>query len=258
MTVREYDGSTFAEVSQVGRSDGSVFSDSSVNVRRSDGTWEEIWPSTPASLVSRWSFDSEDINSGTLIDTVGSNDGAITGMSTVAGIYPHESGDAGDFDGTDDNVDFGVIPELDGVSTFSLAVWLNLDAVNTGGDQLLIGAYPNVDNAIRFSEANGQLRCLVENDGTRAFDDGGTITADTTHSAVLTYDGDEVIGYLDGSQVLSATGGPTTTPSLNIYAAKNESGPAFTDGTLDDGRLYDKALTATEVSNLHNTGRIDG
>jgi len=46
MTVNKYDGTAFSEVPQVGQSEGSTFSDSEVKVRRSDGTWDTIWPST--------------------------------------------------------------------------------------------------------------------------------------------------------------------------------------------------------------------
>lgn len=41
MTVNKYDGTEFNEVTLVGQSDGSSFSESSVKVLQ-DGSWQEI------------------------------------------------------------------------------------------------------------------------------------------------------------------------------------------------------------------------
>jgi len=212
----------------------------------------------PDSGVSRWTFNNDNISNDTLVDVWGSNDGTIEGMTTTTGIYPYDNGEAGDFDGANDRVSFGQIPELSGVSEFSLAVWVNLDAASTGENQILIGADPDVDNGIRLAEASGQLRCLVEKNTTRAFADGGTLSAGTTELCVLTYGGQTVTGYIGGTEVLSASGGPSSTPSLEIYAGFQSRNGAYTDGVLDEGRLYSRELSGTEVLNLNDAGSIDG
>lgn len=227
-----------------------------IQVRKGDGT--VLYSAIPDSGVSRWTFDDNDISSGTLADSWNGYDGTIDGMATTTGIYPHGSGEAGNFDGTDDRVSFGELSEISGVSQVSVAVWANLDVVNGTDDQMLVGGNPDFDDAIRLAESGGQLQCLVENNGTRALASGGTFNADTTYLCVLTFDSGTVRGYLDETEVLSQTGGPSSTPAVDIFAGYLPAAGSYTDGLLDDARVYDKQLTATEVSNLYNTGSISG
>jgi len=63
-------------------------------------------------------------------------------------------------------------------------------------------------------------------------------------------------GYIDTTNVVSETGGPSTTPTLDIFQAYNLNGDGYADAQYDDLRLYDKELTASEVSSLESTGSI--
>lgn len=84
----------------------------------------------------------------------------------------------------------------------------------------------------------------------------------------MVYDGAQgtnatkLLGYVDGvQQTLSFTGTiPTTTASnsavLEIGAITLT--PAYMTGNLDDVRLYDRVLSATEITNLNNGKYADG
>jgi len=213
-------------------------------------------PDIPVGGVSRWTFNNADISNNTLNDFWGSNDGTIEGMTTTTGIYPYDSGEAGNFDGVDDRVVFGQIPELSNVSEFSIAVWVNIDSGDPAPD-ILIGAYQDTDNAIRFTRSSDFLQVIVEKNGTRALAQGGTINTNTTQLCVMTYGNQTVKGYIGDTEVASGGGGPATTPTLDIFAGYNENQDQYIDGVLDEGRLYSKELTGTEVSNLNQTGSIN-
>jgi hypothetical protein len=64
-------------------------------------------------------------------------------------------------------------------------------------------------------------------------------------------DGDNVIFYLDGVYDGNASVGTVATPSGVKYIGRRNQGGAY-NGTLDEIRIYDKALTAEEVSLSYN------
>jgi hypothetical protein len=82
---------------------------------------------------------------------------------------------------------------------------------------------------------------------------------------VGTYDGDTLLLYVNGAQV-----GISTTPSGNISYSFNTSvcigeeandgapddcdSTATLSGTIDDVRIYNRALTAAEVKQLYKLG----
>jgi len=43
-----------------------------------------------------------------------------------------------------------------------------------------------------------------------------------------------------------------------LYIGQDSRDQNYWDGYIDDLRIYDKELSNTEVSNLYNTGIIDG
>jgi hypothetical protein len=103
-------------------------------------------------------------------------------------------------------------------------------------------------------------------DGTgqvRDDDAGPFLKKDEWHQYALSYDGAKVLGYLDGSQVLTQDydGGvgptpdtPTTPPKGNYdlnWGAWDQRGDWF-DGSLDDSAYFARALSADEIKGLYD------
>ena len=75
-----------------------------------------------------------------------------------------------------------------------------------------------------------------------------------------TGDGNRLKGYLDGALLSLTYGGapiPATTPinSAQLYLGREDCVPNNNRGKLDDVRVYNRALSATEVKQLYNMGR---
>ena len=87
-----------------------------------------------------------------------------------------------------------------------------------------------------------------------------TFTTGTWHHIVMTYDGTNVTGYVDGSQVSQAAElGNGTNCSPDSWSAfgggvSNGSPVNGFDGTMDETAVWSRALTSTETSQLYSSG----
>jgi hypothetical protein len=88
------------------------------------------------------------------------------------------------------------------------------------------------------------------------FDSTGTVRANTWTHVAATYNGSKLTIYIDGvaSGSMNVTGTTCSNDEPLAVGAKNAPAKglleAFWDGQLDDVRVYNKALTATQVANL--------
>ncbi|MGZ3533564.1 MAG: LamG domain-containing protein [Vulcanimicrobiaceae bacterium] len=83
---------------------------------------------------------------------------------------------------------------------------------------------------------------------------GITVTAGKWHHVANTYDvtsGNRAI-YLDGNRVANDTAFPFTG---NTVGTIGQGVGTYWPGKIDDMRLYNRALSATEVKQLYNAGR---
>jgi len=94
--------------------------------------------------------------------------------------------------------------------------------------------------------------------------DGTNIITDSVntfgawHNAVLTWSSGNFSGYVDGTLVNSSTyttNAGSGVKYLNLAASWSGAVASdFFNGSIDDVRIYNRALTATEISNLANGG----
>jgi len=220
--------------------------------------------SVPPSLVSRWTFDDADTNSGTAVDVVGSNDGTIQGATTgVSGAnQTYTTNEAYSFDGTDDRVE---IPNLGfgKTSTFTVAAWIKIDSLSTNENYAWFGRFnPAGDDALYSYWNRNESQFSVEIGEFDSTDTtgltGGSSTTNWQHVA-FTWDGgtDTLTFYQDGVAQGSVTKNVTEfAASGDIWIGGRSDGAQYFEGDIDDVRVYDKALTSTEVSNLYNNARI--
>ncbi len=220
----------------------------------------------PASLVSHWTLDTADTNSGTAVDVVGSNDGTISGATTgVSGAnQTYTTNEAYDFDGVDDYVALGQTPDIFNASgSFSLAAWVACDSKTGGGNVVYDGA-SQVDVRLFSSDFFGNVGDVpgftIKGSSDQFALGSSSIVGTGFRHLVGTYDASNgMTFYLDGTQ----EGSNNFTGPFNARSKQDHIGgtPYFGsdnlhDGKIDDVRIYDKELTSTEVSNLYNNGRI--
>ncbi len=199
----------------------------------------------------------------TAIDSAGGNDGTLTnGPTWSAGLL----GDGLDFDGSNDYVDAGSF-DVTG-SGITLMTWFNADAIASDDPRFVSKASGTAEAdawwqlSLSDSGADRYLRMRIKAGGST------TTLADTTmnipigewHLATATYDNatGEMKLYLDGVEIASrahAVGGVLDTdPSVPVTLASNAGTARFFDGILDDVRVYNRALSATEIGDLYDAG----
>ena len=203
-------------------------------------------------LVAHWGFDE---TSGTVAgDTTGAHSGSLTNISANQWTTG-QAGGALSFDGSNDHVMVADSPALDITETLTLATWVKADSFSnwTG---LIVKGNSNLPYALDLT-SDGRLVFQANygsfSDGSSSeflYSNTGLSTGQWQHVAV-TYDGSNVHFYLDGqldssSQASIAFG--TNNEALILGA--DLAGGSYFDGSLDDSRVYNRALTAEEVGQL--------
>ncbi len=217
---------------------------------QANGTYVDALSAIPDSGISRYEFEQDVIDSWG--DNDGTNNGATFTTSAQVGDY------AADFDGTDDYVDntgFGV----SGTGA-TCAFWASPRVVSDSGVARVVFWG---DNAPQFEITldSGNWDAYYFNGSSVVGNVVSSATADTyVHVAYVWRDQQNAELYLNGSSVDSTP----HSSSVSFSGTNNRIGyhPAGSgvhyDGLLDDLRYYSKGLSDTEVSNLYNTGSING
>jgi len=180
-------------------------------------------------------------------------DGTVNGATfqSNGGVTDFENGansGAFDFDGSNDNIATASIPY--NTDSITVSLWVNMDDTN-GGRYIGRNVSDDYRTLLISNKEAGTTEFLLGNgddfDGvTPSFDPPvGTYT----HLA-MTGDNGSLAAYIDGSQVGTGTYPSTTvTSELGIGQTADRE---FTNGQIDDVRIYNRALTASEVSDIYN------
>lgn len=194
-------------------------------------------------LVSEWKFD------GDATDSVGSNDGTVNGTTFTTGIR----GQAASFDGTDDYIDVGM-GEFSSTG-FTASMWFSTDDV-TKFQQLT--SANNINGWPPLSHVS------IRNSAVSWYGSNGWRTGATTLSNARWYHmalvGDAGAGtvttYLDGGVDHFENGTiQTMVGNLDEIGRRDRTNnDRYFDGKLDEFRLYDRPLSATEIEQLYHLG----
>ena len=183
------------------------------------------------------------------------SDGTTTGATVnQTGIINK----AYDFDGTDDFVDIDNNTIMDGLGAFSVSQWVKTDT--TAGELASFGS----DQQIRLSFNGATPRKfkgdIDVNETTRQTVTGTTtVVTGTWYHLVMTYDGTDQKLYVDGG--LEDTNNNTSLTLKNASQIITIGGWGFGssvildwDGLVDQTAIWDRAITAAEVTTIYNSG----
>lgn len=205
----------------------------------------------PDSGVSRWAFEQD------VTDSWGNNDGidnTSAGYSTDAAVGNY----AKSFDGVDDYVDVDDPSSLEDTDTLSVTGWFKTEI--TGDSVTSIIRHDGHFTALQTnSQGQGQAVAFSGGDFT-TYPFNWTYGDNAWHHYAVTYNstGSNTI-YIDASEIRTDPSVGTLDTTTKPWQFGRADGDAeYYDGDLDDIRYYNKELSSTEVSNLYNTGSIDG
>jgi len=200
-------------------------------------------------LIAHYTFDG---TSGAVVNSAGPYNG--TNYGAVRGV-PGKVGNAFQFDGADDYVDTLPPSELSGA--ISIALWIyptdyqqifgSIENASGGKDGFVLGH--NDDEFVGLQYYSGNIsRGLTETSV-------GSVFADTWNHLVCVIDQSAnasiyVNGALDASTTFTA---PTTSHDRNLMFGEGILSQNLEfEGLMDDVKIWDRALSATEVAQVAN------
>ena len=188
-------------------------------------------------------------------DETGSYNGTPTDVDfNVQGKY----GFAGKFNGSSSRINTGLT--WPGGTEISCSLWINTAG---GVNQYLFGSFndsgSNSSNRLAFQFHNSNVLYILTNDasgGMGTTTNAGSIASylnKWTH-IVVTVSGTEVKAYLDGSLFHTSTGTALAAGSYPfiIGAYTDNSSRQNVNGKIDQVRIFNKAISASEVTKLYN------
>lgn len=219
-------------------------------------------PDISSGLVAHWTFNQ---GSGTTAgDSAGSRNGTLTGGPTwVTG----KSGKALDFDGVDDYVEYPTNIEFNN-GDFTVSGWFKREGTAGGSEDNFTIFSQRVDAAgngnpavVLYGRAGGGVAGVQVRDNVGAVVQvfgTTTISNDTWYHVAVTKTASEVKIYVNG--VLESTGTHSLTGDFDAGATHRYIGKhsysgadrSFSNGQIDDVRVYSRALLDEDVEALYN------
>jgi hypothetical protein len=206
--------------------------------------------------IAAWipSLDTAGNGTTTLTDLVGSNNGTLTNMD-AATDWVSDTSNGGvralDFDGSNDYVSINDADELDGYSTFTCSLWVNVKGATSFGTIVAKG-----DRWRFYRNNSGNIR--VRFNGS-TYDTTTTYLVSNWRHLVFVIDGTNVKLFEDNVETFSAlhsTGTGTDASRVTFGAMDGGSSPG--NVLLDDIRIFDQALDASDIAYLYNSGNGRG
>ena len=150
------------------------------------------------------------------------------------------------------------------LSNFTIVAWVRL---NSTADWTRIfdfgsGATANMFLTPRCG-GGGTVRFAITTGGGGAeqqINSSSTLSTGVRHQVAVTLSGNTGVMYLDGSPV-GTNSSMTLNPMMmgitaNNYLGKSQYSDPYLDGSLDEFRIYKRALTAAEVAGVHLAGTV--
>ena len=171
-------------------------------------------------------------------------------------IYKNFNNFSLSLDGSDDYVDCGVISGLQGSSNGAISVWIKPD---TAGDAPNIGYRPSPNHQFVLTFVGGTLYFGVRNGSIANIYTTTAMPNDANwHHYVATFNSGTTKIYIDGSEVSGTqTGTNPSTISItsgSFFIGRNGADNKYTDGLLDEAALFNTALSASDVTDIYNSG----
>lgn len=221
---------------------------------------EEEYGTEPAGPVAYWSFD--DTGDPGHDDSGNGHNGTVYGgVTSISGMC----GNALDFDGVNGYVNFGNTVGNFGTDDFSVVFWMR---TNTSREETVMGkrVFCGVHS---FFELNMSVpvappgKMFVEvyesSNNNNSFDSIQCLDDDNWHQVAIIRKGFDVYLYVNGGLDASDNTGQIANidNSASFILGKGPCVPAIADvfnfsGELDEVRIYDRELSASEIEDLYN------
>lgn len=211
--------------------------------------------STVKKPVAHWKLD--ETTGTTAVDSENGHDGILTDgpVWEAAG----EIDGALDFDGVNDRIIVNHDSSLALTSALTMTAWVKNQDSSLSSTYRIISKEQSGQNDAYWMAISGTT--IYMGIGGNFFAASTTMTTNQWYHLAGTYDdtADEVRIYLDGVLLSTqSTAAVLNANTANIQIGNNWQNSKPWNGLLDDVRLYDFALTTTEVGELISSGEVSG
>lgn len=216
----------------------------------------------PSGLVGYWPLD-EGSGSSTIDQSGNGNNGTWSGGAVGTNGY-YSAGKvgkwAGMFDGSSTNIDAGNNSSLNITATITLAVWVNQTSWNNYPFPISKG-YAGIGYSLQIRNDNSIWFEMDDTSGTRHYYNPTSlfIPNGTWTFVAATYDGSIERIYINGQQDGSGLSGTFTTGTSTNHVYIGGKPPGYPygplNGSLDDVRIYNRALSSAEIMALYDAER---
>ena len=209
-------------------------------------------------LLGLWSFDGSDVNwaTGKALDRSGQgNTGNIAQMSTSTAPVIGKLGQALNFDGVDDNVSLPNPSTYPITTPWTVSAWVFPRSTSNNNAVIFYGEQAN--NGVHLIIPTTTFWRVGFWGGTSADAGAGTVSLNTWQFMTGTFDGTNLRLYKNGLLIAgptAATPAASASPVAGI-GANNSGGSSYFRGSIDDARIYNRALSVAEVKQLYQAGQ---
>ena len=204
---------------------------------------------TPPGLVAGYTFDE---NAGiSVADASGNgNTGVIAGATWVAGKY----GSALAFNGTNALVSVADSASLDVTSTFTIEAWV-FPTASSGWRTVVLKEAPSGLAYSLYSHNNGNRPAGYVRIGSDvALNGSAALALNTWSHLAFTFDGASMKLYINGVQRgTKAVSGAVPVTAGQLTIGGNTPWGEYFAGSIDEVRVYNRALTVAEITSDMNT-----
>jgi len=194
------------------------------------------------------------------------NHGVIGGNPTFEAVTdrPNASGQAIKFDGDQDSVLAPNAVQL--ISDYTtISFWIYVDSVNTADAEAYIMSFGHWSERWKISLPQHTKIVFTTNSMNAQFDnaisdmdsgDGNELVPGFWWYVTMVHDGTDDIIYVDGVEVNRKPAAGTLNSTGRPFGMGNNpiEGGQYFNGSLDEIKVYNKALTAEEIANLYASG----
>lgn len=181
------------------------------------------------------------------------NNGMWSGSAPYYSTPGYNQTYAGNFNGSSDAVDIGIPASLQ-LQTFTLTAWIN--ATNNNATRAMFGGSGSGDGYYEFRDNSANDLELLKQGQVSIGSSASTVPAGTWTFVAVTYDtSGNYVFYINGAAVGSGTNKQTFSyGSDHEMLGKGFSTSEYFNGTMQDARIYNRALSASDIQVIYKAG----
>jgi len=208
--------------------------------------YKEFYDTAQSGLVSSWSAegnadDGQGVNNCVLMNGAGFVDGSLVDS-------------AFSFDGIDDYLFCGTDPSLNITNAITMEAWFNVAEPASSLPHRVLIANRDTANYVSLRSGGQPFMSLRVNGTQRTIYSNFSPQANTWYHVAGTFDGSMLRIYVNG--ILRGSSGPypgvISNNNANTYIGKYINNTYYLNGTLDEIKIYNRALSPAEITANYN------